>query len=109
MPTYTIHVRIPFRTPAGRELDLHDQKIVLENPPVPLASLALTVRRHGRRVHVPIRVPTIDSTGAPLPDGTHFDITWPEGVELAPDTTEIATVARSDGTPIGVIKEIYRA
>jgi hypothetical protein len=108
MPTYTVRVRIPFRTPAGRALDTHEQEIILQDPPTPLASLSLNVHRYGRRMRVPINVPTIDASGAALPDGTSFEVTWPGGIEVAPDAIEVASVARPDGPGVDIVKEIYR-
>ena len=107
MPTYTIRLRMPFRTPAGRALDTYEQDIVLENPPA-RARLALDVRRYGRRYILPINIGTVDASGTPLANGTIFEITWPSGVEIAPDITEVASVARPDGTAVDVLKEIYR-
>jgi hypothetical protein len=108
MPTYTVHVVIPFRTPAGRELETDEHDIILEDPPQPKANLELNVLRFGRRMRVPLNLTTVDAEGRPWPDGTRFEITWPNGVELPPDNVEVASVERPDGTSMQVVKEIYR-
>ena len=41
--TYTVRVRIPLRTPAGRELETYEQEFVLRNPPHPVSYTHLTL------------------------------------------------------------------
>jgi hypothetical protein len=105
---YVVRVSIPFRTPAGRDLEPYEEEIVLRNPPVPLASLSFNINRYGHVFRFPLNIRTISAAGKPLPDGSIITVEWPGGIELAPEHTEIATVARADGEAVQVVKEIYR-
>jgi hypothetical protein len=109
MPTYTVKIRIPFRTPAGRELDTHEQDITLTDPARPRASFVVTLTRYGRKMNFPINIPTTGEDGEPLPDGTRFEIDWPGGVEIPPDHIEVASLERADGSDLQIVKEIYRS
>ena len=60
-------------------------------------------------MRVPLNVPSIDAAGAPLADGARIEITWPGGVEVPPEHTEVASVERADGQAMQVVKEIYRS
>jgi hypothetical protein len=109
MATYSIHVRVPFRSPAGRDLETYETEFIIQDPPQPQASLAINLNRYGRSLRIPVTIPTVDASGEPLPDGTRFELDWPGGVEVPPDHTELATVERADGAAVQVVKEIYRS
>jgi hypothetical protein len=70
-------------------LDTIEQTLVLSNPPTPAAELTLTINAYGRKLHVPLLIPTVGPEGEPLPDGTEisFDL---EAVAIPPDEVEVA-------------------
>ena len=67
---YTVRVRIPIRSSAGREIETYEQEFVLRNPPRPLASLTLSIPRYGWVLRAPLNIPTVDADGEALADGT---------------------------------------